>query len=248
MLTLGIILGVLVILAIVLVFMLASTRYIGPTDVGLVIKRVGKKLPADEPIAFNGEAGYQWQLLMPGLRMKLWPIYSITKYPWVQIPAGEIGVVVAQVGTPLPIGAKSAVYKPEFGAFQGSGQVRVAVCGAHLSGLPLNGQLTTRGGRLVTAVQSAPEYKFYALPGGPPYRPGMVRVAEDGGSIEMEIWELPAREFGSFVAGIPAPLGIGMVKLTDGGWVQGFVCEAAATKGAEDITALGGWRAYLDRV
>ncbi|MDD5365711.1 MAG: allophanate hydrolase [Gallionellaceae bacterium] len=129
-----------------------------------------------------------------------------------------------------------------------SGQVRVAVCGAHLSGLPLNGQLTTRGGRLVTAVQSAPEYKFYALPGGPPYRPGMVRVAEDGGSIEMEIWELPAREFGSFVAGIPAPLGIGMVKLTDGGWVQGFVCEAAATKGAEDITALGGWRAYLDRV
>ncbi|MDR3393877.1 MAG: allophanate hydrolase, partial [Parasulfuritortus sp.] len=88
-----------------------------------------------------------------------------------------------------------------------SGQVRVAVCGAHLSGLPLNGQLTSRGARLIAAVQSAPEYKFYALPGGPPYRPGMVRVAQGGGAVEMEIWELPAREFGSFVAGIPAPLG-----------------------------------------
>lgn len=73
----------------------------------------------------------------------------------------------------------------------------------------------------------------------------MVRVADGGGAVEMEIWELPAREFGSFVAGIPAPLGIGMVKLSDGGWVQGFVCEAAAAIGAEDITVLGGWRAYL---
>jgi allophanate hydrolase len=126
-----------------------------------------------------------------------------------------------------------------------SGQVRVAVCGAHLSGLPLNGQLTSRGARLVAAVKSAPEYKFYALPGGPPHRPGMVRVAEGGGAIEMEIWELPARDYGSFVAGIPAPLGIGMVRLADGGQVQGFVCEAAAAAGAEDITTLGGWRAYL---
>lgn len=107
--------------------------------------------------------------------------------------------------------------------------------------------LTSRGGRLVAAVKSAPEYKFYALPGGPPYRPGMVRVAEGGGAIEMEIWELPAREFGSFVAGIPAPLGIGMVKLADGGWVQGFVCEAAAITDAEDITALGSWLDYLAR-
>ncbi len=126
-----------------------------------------------------------------------------------------------------------------------SGQVRVAVCGAHLSGLPLNGQLTSRGGRLIAAVQSAPEYKFYALPGGPPYRPGMVRAAEGGSPVDMEIWELPAREFGSFVAGIPAPLGIGMVKLMDGAWVQGFVCEAIAAEGAEDITHFGGWRAYL---
>jgi len=125
-----------------------------------------------------------------------------------------------------------------------SGQVRVAVCGAHMSGLPLNPQLTSRGGRLVAAVNSAPAYKFYALPGGPPQRPGMVR-AEGGASIEMEIWELPAREFGSFVAGIPGPLGIGTVELADGGKVQGFVCEAHAASGATDITAYGGWRAWL---
>lgn len=126
-----------------------------------------------------------------------------------------------------------------------TGQVRVAVCGAHLSGLPLNGQLTSRGGRLVAAVRSAPEYKFYALPGGPPKRPGMVRVADGGAAIDMEVWELPAREFGSFVAGIPGPLGIGTIRLENGSSVQGFVCEAIAAQGAEDITALGSWRRYL---
>lgn len=125
-----------------------------------------------------------------------------------------------------------------------SGQVRVAVCGAHMSGLPLNAQLTGRGGRLVAVVKSAQAYKLYALPGGPPHRPGMMR-AEGGAAIEMEIWELPAREFGSFVAGIPGPLGIGTVELADGSKVQGFVCEAHAAATATDITAYGGWRAWL---
>ena len=128
-----------------------------------------------------------------------------------------------------------------------SGQVRVAVCGAHLSGLPLNGQLTSRGARLVEQVKSAPTYKFYALPGGPPFRPGMVRVSSGGDAIDLEIWELPATEYGSFVAGIPAPLGIGTVQLEDGRTVQGFVCEDAAIGGAEDITDLGNWRTYLAR-
>jgi allophanate hydrolase len=123
--------------------------------------------------------------------------------------------------------------------------VQVAVCGAHLSGLPLNHQLTQRGGRLVRAVNSAPVYKFYALPGGPPHRPGMVRVKEGGAAIAMEIWELPATGFGSFVAGIGAPLGIGTVELEDGGRVHGFVCEAIAADGAQDITHHGGWRAYV---
>jgi allophanate hydrolase len=126
-----------------------------------------------------------------------------------------------------------------------SGQVQLAVCGAHLSGLPLNGQLTQRGARLVRVVRSAPCYKLFALPGGPPKRPGMLRVDQGGAAIEMEIWELPAREFGSLMGGIPSPLGMGTVALEDGTQVQGFVCEAHATAQAQDITAFGGWRSYL---
>lgn len=133
---------------------------------------------------------------------------------------------------------------PDEAAFP-SGQVRVAVCGAHLSGLPLNGQLTSRGARLVGVVKSAPCYKLFALPGGTVRRPGMLRVDEGGAAIEMEVWELPACEFGSFVAGIPAPLGIGTVALEDGSHVQGFVCEANATGQAQDISHFGGWRSYL---
>lgn len=126
-----------------------------------------------------------------------------------------------------------------------SGTIRVAVCGAHLDGLPLNHQLTSRGARLVAQVRSAPEYRFYALAGGPPMRPGMVKVAEGGAAIAMEIWELPAQHFGGFVAGIPAPLGIGKVRLADGSELPGFICEAIGTQGATDITAFGGWRAWL---
>lgn len=127
-----------------------------------------------------------------------------------------------------------------------AGTVKVAVCGAHLSGLPLNWQLTQRGARLLGAVQSAPEYKFYALAGGPVQRPGMVRVNEGGAAIHMEVWELPAEHFGSFVDGIPAPLGIGKVKLADGSWVSGFVCEVIGVEGGTEITELGSWRAWLE--
>lgn len=92
---------------------------IGPTEVGLVRKRFSlKKLPEGSPVAFNGEAGYQGELLMPGIRFKFWPLFAVTRHPMVQIPAGQIGVVIAQVGTALPIGAKSAIYKAEFGNFQ----------------------------------------------------------------------------------------------------------------------------------
>ena len=101
----------------VLFVVLRSFWTIGPTEVGLVRKRFGPSLKDDSPIAFAGEAGYQAGLLMPGLRFKLWPLYTVTRHPMVQIPAGQIGVVIAQVGQPLPIGAKSAVYRPEFGAF-----------------------------------------------------------------------------------------------------------------------------------
>jgi len=100
------------------VFILPSIRVIGPTQVGLVIKRFSvKKLKGDNPIAFDGEAGYQAELLMPGWHIRLWVMYSVQKHPWVQIPADRIGVVVAQAGNPLPTGAKSAVYKKEFGNY-----------------------------------------------------------------------------------------------------------------------------------
>jgi len=105
--------------AFVLIFIvLPSIRIIGPTQIGLVMKRFSLgKLSKDNPIAFEGEAGYQADLLMPGWRWKLWLVYRVEKHPWVQVPAGEVGVVIAQVGDPLPIGAKSAVYKPAFGNF-----------------------------------------------------------------------------------------------------------------------------------
>src|SRR5213596_554743 len=101
----------------VLATLLSSIYSIGPTQVGLVRKRFGAKLPGDNPLAFRGEAGFQAEMLMPGLRFKLRLVYAVTKHPWVQVPAGQIGVVIAQVGQPLPIGAKSAVYKSEFGNF-----------------------------------------------------------------------------------------------------------------------------------
>lgn len=100
------------------IFVTQSLHRIGPAEVGLVTKRLGhKKLAKDSPVAFEGEAGYQADLLMAGVRWKAWLLYSVDKYPWVQVPAGEIGVVIAQVGQPLPIGAKSAVYRKEFANF-----------------------------------------------------------------------------------------------------------------------------------
>jgi allophanate hydrolase len=123
--------------------------------------------------------------------------------------------------------------------------VAVAVCGAHMSGLPLNHQLTQRRARLLCATRTAPEYRFYALPGGPPQRPGLVRVATDGAAVDVEVWAVPADQFGSFVANIPAPLGIGRVRLADGSEVSGFLCEAIAVTEAQDITSLGSWRRFI---
>jgi allophanate hydrolase len=143
-------------------------------------------------------------------------------------------------GAPLPLA------KP--GANVQSGQVRVAVCGAHLTGMPLNPQLTSRGARLVSTTHTAPLYRLHALADGK--RPGLIRVTADGEAgarIEVEVWELPAAQFGSFVAAIPAPLGIGRTLLADGTEVSGFICEAAGLVGATDITAYGGWRAWRDR-
>jgi allophanate hydrolase len=122
---------------------------------------------------------------------------------------------------------------------------RLVVCGAHLDGLALNWQLQRRGARLLETTQSAPDYRLYALAGGPPLRPGMLRVAEGGVDIEVEVWELPSSELGSFLTGIPAPLGLGKVQLADGRWESGFICEPYGLEGAEDISHLGGWRGWL---
>lgn len=124
--------------------------------------------------------------------------------------------------------------------------VRVAVCGAHMSGLPLNHQLTERGARLVRACRTAAHYRLYALTEMVPPRPGMVR-AERGGAIEVEVWEMPAARFGDFVDAISAPLGIGTVTLEDGREVRGFLCEAYAVQDAREITELGSWRAFVGR-
>src|SRR5437660_11474829 len=87
-------------------------------ELELDVKRVSSRHnTTDTPIAFAGEAGYQAELLMPGVRFKLWPTYTVIRYPWVQVPAGEIGVVISQIGDPLPTGAKSAAYRPEFGSY-----------------------------------------------------------------------------------------------------------------------------------
>jgi allophanate hydrolase len=126
-----------------------------------------------------------------------------------------------------------------------NGYVTMAVCGAHMQGLPLNHQLRDRGGYLMQVASSAPRYRLFALPGGPPRRPGMIRVNEDGAAIELEIWALPTEQVGSFVAGIPAPLGVGKIELASGELVTGFVCEGYAADGAADITCYGGWRAYV---
>jgi allophanate hydrolase len=127
----------------------------------------------------------------------------------------------------------------------GGRTIRVAVCGAHMAGLPLNHQLTERGARLARVCRTAPHYRLYALTDFAPPRPGLVR-SDRGASIAVEVWEVPAERFGGFVDGIPAPLGIGTITLEDGREVRGFLCEAYATQGARDITELGSWRTFVE--
>jgi allophanate hydrolase len=173
-------------------------------------------------ITLIGPCGSDWQLAELGQRYH-----------------HATGLTQGATGEPLPAPQPIAGLRAE-------PVVRVAVVGAHLSGMPLNGQLTGRGARLVTTTETAPHYRFFALPGTTPPKPGLLRVADGtGGRIALEIWEMPVAHYGSFVALIPAPLGIGTLALADGSSVQGFVCEALATQGAQDITHLGGWRAYI---
>jgi allophanate hydrolase len=125
--------------------------------------------------------------------------------------------------------------------------VKLAVVGAHLEGMPLHGQLTAREAKRVARTKTAPVYKLYAMANTTPPKPALVHVGHDGTAIEVEVYELSLEAFGSFVAEVPPPLAIGTVTLADGTDVKGFVAEPRALEGAEDITALGGWRAYIAR-
>ncbi len=123
-------------------------------------------------------------------------------------------------------------------------RIEIAVVGAHLSGMPLNHELTTLRARFIRVARTAPAYRLYELPGAVPRKPGMLRVADRGGAIDIEIWSMDAAAFGIFTARVPAPLSIGTVFLEDGSQVKGFLAEAIALPGARDITEFGGWRAF----
>jgi len=123
--------------------------------------------------------------------------------------------------------------------------IRLAVVGAHLEGQPLHYQLTELGARLEQATVTSPHYRLFALDGTVPAKPGLERQSLGGGSIQLEVYSLDPAGFGQFVAQVAQPLCIGNVELASGEWVKGFLCEPIATERARDITALGGWRAYL---
>ncbi|TAI66219.1 allophanate hydrolase [Bradyrhizobium sp. Leo170] len=166
-------------------------------------------------------------------------------------PAGR-DALLASIGrvfhadTRLPIGAKSLPQPPLGPLPPSSGEdIPIAVVGAHLSGMALNGELRTLDGRLLEEATTAPDYRLYALGTTPP-KPGMLRVEAGAGSaIKLELWALSPASFGKFVAAIPPPLSIGTIRLADGREVKGFLVEPAAINGARDISAFGGWRAFV---
>ena len=147
----------------------------------------------------------------------------------------------------LPLGATNLPLSPsQFSTPKKTGNcIEIIVCGAHMQGLPLNWQLTERGGQFLEKTTTTDGYRLYALAGGPPFRPALVFDGEKGSHIEVEVWSIPTVELGSFVEDIPAPLGIGKVKLKDGRTMCGFICESHCIMDAIEITEFGGWRSYL---
>ncbi|SHO56272.1 allophanate hydrolase [Vibrio quintilis] len=138
----------------------------------------------------------------------------------------------------LPVGA-TGIYPDS------TRRLDLLVCGAHMQGLPLNHQLTELGATLKQVTQTSSRYQLYALAGGPPARPGLVRNEAEGVSLDVEVWSIPMDAVGAFLSQIPHPLGLGSVELLSGEWVKGFICEPAGLEGAENISHFGGWRGYL---
>jgi allophanate hydrolase len=167
-------------------------------------------------------------------------------------PAGH-DALLASIGrrfhadTGLTLGALN-VPQPdlaELSAGPGVDEIALAVVGAHLSGMPLNGELKNLGARFLEVTATAPDYRLFALTDATPHKPGLLRVSKStGASIEVEIWALPVEAFGPFIAAVPPPLSIGTLTLSDGRTVKGFMVEAEATSGARDISAFGGWRSF----
>ena len=173
-------------------------------------------------ITLIGQCGSDWQLAELGQRYH-----------------HATGLMMGATGQPLPAPeALGAIAAPVPG-------LKVAVVGAHLSGMPLNSQLTERGASLVQTTHTSTHYRLYALPGTVPPKPGLKRVEAQGAAIAVEVWEMPLAHVGSFLALIPSPLGLGKLELADGTWVTGFVCEAYALDTALEVTTHGGWRAYM---
>jgi allophanate hydrolase len=168
-------------------------------------------------------------------------------------PAGQ-DALLASVGrvfhaaTGLPLGALGLTQPPlaPLSVAPADGEIPLAVVGAHLAGMPLNGELKALGARLLESTLTAADYRLYALAGTHPAKPGLLRVAPRAGApIEIEIWALPAQTYGRFVATVPAPMSIGTIRLADGRTVHGFLVESEAVADACDISSFGGWRAFL---
>ena len=161
-------------------------------------------------------------------------------------PAGADGLIAAVAAAIQARSGVSASQPPQAKSPSRSDRIEIAVVGAHLLGLPLNRELIELGASFSREVETTPDYRLFALTGSNPAKPGLLRVGEGAGAaIKAELWTLDPAGFGAFVAKIPAPLGIGTIRLKDGGSVKGFLVEAEAVKAAEDISRFGGWRAYL---
>ncbi len=158
---------------------------------------------------------------------------------------GTVAAAIQQITAPA-LGATNWPLPPALHstAVPEADETEIVVVGAHMSGLPLNRELTERGGRFLRVAKTAPNYRLFKLSGGPPIRPGLVRQP-NGNAIVVEIWALPTMSVGAFLSGIPSPLGLGVVTMENGDQVTGFLCEQIAIEDAEDITHFGGWRAFL---
>ncbi|MET0908671.1 MAG: allophanate hydrolase [Ilumatobacteraceae bacterium] len=192
----------------------------------------GGMLPSGLPVGFT--------LIAPALRDLFLLALADQYQQMVDRPLGAL-----DVGLPATRGGAAGPSSLVTGTLV---TVPLAVVGAHLSGQPLNDQLVSRGATLGARTTTAPRYRLVALADTVPPKPGLFRVGADdpgGGAIEIEVWNMPVTELGSFVATVPAPLAIGKLELANGTWVSGFVCEPVGLDGADDITHLGGWRAHL---